>query len=284
VSAPAMSPLEAFAAAIGKARRTFSPEQGCSGWLVFQDAKQAAYTKLVKAIPEVEDIVDFWRFVQNIGTNQIAAFLRSELAKLKKQAGKREVSTPRGPRGTITPLQAAKAHCANYQSDGSCLGIYYNDDLSIDSSRYEPRQVCLLSPSSGRCPCCPYFEEIVLPQCSPATARLYVQALPEGTVTTVRLEPKRLCSNCQKREPAPGKLLCAECAKERTRISKREHMKRVRSGKTALRKSLGVNAPISPLERVASGRLLTSQKAPIFSTTTHAPQTAEGGVAGAIAP
>src|SRR4029450_2893312 len=127
-----MSPLEAFAAAIDKARRTFSPEQGCSGWLVFQDAKQAAYTKLMEAIPEVEGIVDFWRFVQNIETSQIAAFLRSELAKLKKQAVNRGVSTPRGPRGTITPLQAAKAHCANYQSDGSCLCIYYNDDLSID--------------------------------------------------------------------------------------------------------------------------------------------------------
>jgi hypothetical protein len=38
----------------------------------------------------------------------------------------------------MTPLQAAKAHCANHLPDGSCLGIYYNDDLSVDGSRYRP--------------------------------------------------------------------------------------------------------------------------------------------------
>jgi hypothetical protein len=38
----------------------------------------------------------------------------------------------------MTPLQAAKAHCANYQQDGSCLGFYYNDDLSVDWSRDRP--------------------------------------------------------------------------------------------------------------------------------------------------
>ena len=30
-------------------------------------------------------------------------------------------------------IQAAKAHCANYRPDGSCLGIYYRDDLNIDT-------------------------------------------------------------------------------------------------------------------------------------------------------
>src|ERR1700736_2604402 len=60
---------------------------------------------------------------------------------------------------TMTPLQAAKAHCANYQPDGSCLGIYYNDDLSIDWQRYAPRPRCLLAD----CGQCSYFEEIILP-------------------------------------------------------------------------------------------------------------------------
>jgi hypothetical protein len=32
----------------------------------------------------------------------------------------------------MAPLQAAKAHCPNFQVDGSCLGMYYKDDLSVD--------------------------------------------------------------------------------------------------------------------------------------------------------
>jgi hypothetical protein len=60
----------------------------------------------------------------------------------------------------MTPLQAAKAHCANYQPDGSCLGIYYNDDLSVDWSRYRPLPKCAIA----SCQACPYFEQIVLPQ------------------------------------------------------------------------------------------------------------------------
>jgi hypothetical protein len=59
----------------------------------------------------------------------------------------------------MTPLQAAKAHCANYQAGGSCLGIYYNDDLSIDKTRYKPCDKCLLAKGKR----CEYFEEIIVP-------------------------------------------------------------------------------------------------------------------------
>jgi hypothetical protein len=59
----------------------------------------------------------------------------------------------------MTPLQAAKEHCANYQPNGSCLGIYYSNDLSVDQSRYRPCTKCLLAEGQR----CPYFEEIVVP-------------------------------------------------------------------------------------------------------------------------
>ena len=42
----------------------------------------------------------------------------------------------------MTPVQAAKAHCANYQPDGFCLGIYYKDDLSVDHSKHRPYAKC----------------------------------------------------------------------------------------------------------------------------------------------
>jgi len=58
----------------------------------------------------------------------------------------------------MTPLQAAKAHCDNYQSDGSCLGIRLRDDLSMYRFRKEGLP-CLLCDGQR----CPHFEEIMTP-------------------------------------------------------------------------------------------------------------------------
>ena len=58
----------------------------------------------------------------------------------------------------MTPLRAAKAHCANYQPDGSCLGIAFGGDLSMYRFRKEGLP-CLLC-SGERCS---YFEEIIVP-------------------------------------------------------------------------------------------------------------------------
>jgi hypothetical protein len=54
----------------------------------------------------------------------------------------------------MTPLQAAKEHCANYDN-GACLGIYYKSDLSIDKIKYLPLARCLLAEPVRPCP---YFE------------------------------------------------------------------------------------------------------------------------------
>src|SRR5439155_12852587 len=58
----------------------------------------------------------------------------------------------------MTPLQAAKEHCANWNC-GACLGMYYNNDLSVDWSRYSPRSRCVLADGKR----CPYFEEVIIP-------------------------------------------------------------------------------------------------------------------------
>ena len=82
----------------------------------------------------------------------------------------------------MTPLQAAKAHCANYQPDGSCLGIYYLGNLNIDEQRCRPLPKCLLT----GCQACPYFEETVLPQVPISVAERYRNSLPAGANTTVK--------------------------------------------------------------------------------------------------
>src|SRR5262249_30697463 len=124
----------------------------------------------------------------------------------------------------MTPLQAAKAHCANYQHDGSCLGVAFRDDLSMYRFRKEGLP-CLL----GTCEACPYFEEIVLPQVPPSVAEQYRKSLPAGAATSVR--PQRvikLCPDCRKRELEPRKRYCSKCASIRKRESKRRHMREKR--------------------------------------------------------
>jgi hypothetical protein len=55
----AMTPLQDFAHAVATACRVFNSGRGMAEWLVFHEAKQAAYSKLVTALPQVEGIEDF---------------------------------------------------------------------------------------------------------------------------------------------------------------------------------------------------------------------------------
>jgi hypothetical protein len=123
----------------------------------------------------------------------------------------------------MTPLQAAKAHCANYQADGSCLGVAFRDDLSMYRFRNEGLPCVFLH---GRCEGCQYFEEIVLPQVSAAVAAEYRKSLPADAKTTVRPQRSiKLCPDCHKRELEPRQRYCATCAKTRKRDSKCRHMR-----------------------------------------------------------
>jgi hypothetical protein len=121
----------------------------------------------------------------------------------------------------MTPLQVAKAHCANYQPDGSCLAVAFTDDLSMYRFRKEGLP-CLLR----TCEACPYFEEIVLPEVPASVAEQYRNSLPAGANTSVKPQRSiKLCRDCGKRELEPRKRYCARCAKIHKRRSKREHMR-----------------------------------------------------------
>src|SRR5262249_60933757 len=114
-----------------------------------------------------------------------------------------------------------KAHCANYQLDGSCLGMAFRDDLSMYRFREEGLP-CALRACEAR----PYFEHLVLPQVAPSVAEQYCRSLPTDANSGVRLRRAiKLCPDCRKRELERRKRYCTACAKIRKRRSKRQYMR-----------------------------------------------------------
>jgi hypothetical protein len=75
-------PLQDFAHAVAVARRAFNAERGISAWLIFYEAKQAAYTNLVTALPQVDGIEDFWRYVQSMAPAAWLPIIERELKRI----------------------------------------------------------------------------------------------------------------------------------------------------------------------------------------------------------
>ena len=120
----------------------------------------------------------------------------------------------------MTPLQAAKALCANYQPDQSCLAIALRDDLSMYRFRKEGLP-CLLK----TCEACPYFEQTVLPQVPASIAEEYRKSLPPGANTTVRPQAIKPCADCGRQEVNPRQTYCPNCARKRKQASDRKHIR-----------------------------------------------------------
>jgi hypothetical protein len=127
----------------------------------------------------------------------------------------------------MTPLKAAKAHCANYQQDGSCLGIYHKNDLSVDHSKYRPCAKCLLADDKR----CEYFEEIILPMRleRPAEATSLASAV-SAYQRQHRLQALwRLCPKCGETPLQARERLCAGCrAKHRRQTHQKYNSHRKR--------------------------------------------------------
>lgn len=124
----------------------------------------------------------------------------------------------------MTPIQAAKMHCCNYQSDdGTCIGVAYDDKLR-PYQLFPEGSKCVLR----NCEKCVWFEETVIPQV-PEVAEEYRKSLPPELRTTVRPggHIKRVCQECQKTEVGPRKRYCEKCGKTRKRASTR-HSKQKR--------------------------------------------------------
>ena len=114
----------------------------------------------------------------------------------------------------MTPLRAARAHCANYQPDGSCLGIALGGDLSMYRFRKEGLP-CLLC-SGERCS---YFEEIIVPM------RLELPAQAKSLASAVNAYQRkhqlqslvRFCPECHETPLLARQRLCANCRTQHRR-------------------------------------------------------------------
>jgi hypothetical protein len=77
-----MKPLQDFSYAVTEARKIFEAGHDMAAWLVFYEAKEAAYAKLVAALPQVDAIEDFWRYTQNMPPTAWLPIMESEILRI----------------------------------------------------------------------------------------------------------------------------------------------------------------------------------------------------------
>jgi len=79
-----MTPLQDFARTVTEARKEFDADRGMIAWLVFYEAKQTAYAKLVSTLPEIKELEDFWRYVQNRASVTWLPIIEGEITGITK--------------------------------------------------------------------------------------------------------------------------------------------------------------------------------------------------------
>ena len=130
----------------------------------------------------------------------------------------------------MTPLQAARAHCANYQPDGSCLGIGFGGNSSMYHFRKEGLP-CLLC-SGERCS---YFEEIIVPM------RLELPAHAKSLASAVNAYQRkhrlqslfRFCPGCGETPLFARERFCANCRAQHRRQTHQSYNSRRAGAKRA---------------------------------------------------
>ena len=139
----------------------------------------------------------------------------------------------------MTPLQVAKAECANCDGAGNCSGVGIADNLKPYRFR-KPGRCWLALDGLGKIERCQYFEECVasLAKVRAQTAMTQEQrraaaSLAEGVnayeiaVMPVPTVKYAKCKSCHRRVHTP-KRLCGKCARNRTLTAKRQWWSRTR--------------------------------------------------------
>jgi hypothetical protein len=134
----------------------------------------------------------------------------------------------------VTPLQAAKAECANCDSDGNCAGIGIADDLSLYRFRQPGR--CYIAEGQR----CIFFEQCVAPAAQARlrdaatteqriSARRFADGVREYDMATLPVPTAKYakCKSCHRQVYAP-KRLCEQCAKNSVLRSKRQWWSKTR--------------------------------------------------------
>jgi hypothetical protein len=141
----------------------------------------------------------------------------------------------------VTPLQVAKAECANCDSGGNCSGVGIADDLSSYMFR-QPGKCYLAEQPVKRCV---YFEQCVAPlakkraqatlsheqQGAAASLASGVHAY-EVAIMPVPTVKYAKCKCCHRRVHTP-KRLCGKCARTSTLKSKRDWWSKTRKNETS---------------------------------------------------
>jgi hypothetical protein len=77
-----MTPLQTFAQTVTETRKVFDASRDTAAWLVFYEAKQMAYAKLLAALPQVKEVEDFWRYVQNMAPAAWLPIIEDEILRI----------------------------------------------------------------------------------------------------------------------------------------------------------------------------------------------------------
>jgi len=80
-----MTPLQRFAEALAHARKLLHADRSVRAWLDFYEAKQSAYSTLVARLPQVRDIPDFWRYVQDMPVAKWVSLIEADVGRIRRR-------------------------------------------------------------------------------------------------------------------------------------------------------------------------------------------------------
>jgi hypothetical protein len=141
-------------------------------------------------------------------------------------------------------MQLVRENCANYQSDGSCLGAMIEEGLSLRRGTPQPR--CLVADARR----CPYYEACVAPLADMAGDPRRAAALQEAVagyrqITHQKAPKARPCPDCG-RPIQKGRHYCPRCADARRKASNRTAQSRRRDSAVAMSAEVQKNSASFP--------------------------------------
>jgi hypothetical protein len=144
----AAAALQDFAHEVTNARKVFDAGRTLSAWLVFYEVKESAYAKLIAALPQIKDIEDFWRYVQNMGPTAWLPIIEREILRvihskhLCRDCGAVAVTWP-------------QRRCAQCQKARRLETYQKARHLARAKQRMRKCLVCKVEPLNPRCRICP---------------------------------------------------------------------------------------------------------------------------------
>ena len=145
-----MTPFQECADSIIEARKAFNADRGIAAWLVFYERKQSAYAKLLGVLPQVEEIRDFWRYVQNMAVAEWLPIIEAEVARITRRrslchdCGAAEITWPE--RRCVQCRKARRLDTYRKAKDRACF--------RREARKCPVCNVALLNPRQRVCPNC----------------------------------------------------------------------------------------------------------------------------------